>query len=221
MYITEGLGGRVSLRAGGNVEMYLPSNTNGTFNLNSSGESIDLKLTRQPVQIDQEIEARHYEFTLGDDGANIEVQTGGDIRISDDPVEPESLAGELERREEAWKEARDRRGGASWTGGYGFDRTSAWAEMVSRRAQEASRRAEQRAQQAMRRTEDQIRLAAEREVRRSMGFGPGVPPTPAPPRRDPVTEQERLMVLQMLQEKKITIEQAEKLLAALEGRFDS
>ena len=38
-----------------------------------------------------------------------------------------------------------------------------------------------------------------------------------PPRRDPVTEQERLMILKMVQEGKITIEEAERLLAALEG----
>jgi len=35
---------------------------------------------------------------------------------------------------------------------------------------------------------------------------------------EPVKEEERLMILQMVQEKKITIEEAERLLAALEGR---
>jgi hypothetical protein len=34
----------------------------------------------------------------------------------------------------------------------------------------------------------------------------------------PVTEQERLTVLQMLEEGKITVQEAEQLLAALEGR---
>ena len=40
------------------------------------------------------------------------------------------------------------------------------------------------------------------------------PPKPAAP----VSDDERLTVLKMLQEKKITIEEAEKLLAALEGK---
>jgi hypothetical protein len=35
---------------------------------------------------------------------------------------------------------------------------------------------------------------------------------------DPVSEEERMMILQMLQDKKIGLEQAEKLLAALEGK---
>ena len=121
-----------------------------------------------------------------------------------------------------------RRGSPAWSAGFGFDRSSAWADMVSRRAQEAARRAEQRSQAAMRRTEDQIRQAAERQGRHEYerGFGsfsgPPAPPTPPAPVEPaaPVTDQERLLVLQMLQEQKITVEQAEKLLAALEGRFN-
>ena len=35
---------------------------------------------------------------------------------------------------------------------------------------------------------------------------------------EPVSEEERLMILQMLQDGKITVEQAEMLLAAMEGR---
>jgi hypothetical protein len=41
----------------------------------------------------------------------------------------------------------------------------------------------------------------------------GVPTPPA----DPVSDEERMAILKMLQEKKITAEEAEKLLAALEG----
>jgi hypothetical protein len=37
------------------------------------------------------------------------------------------------------------------------------------------------------------------------------------PKSDPVSEEERLAILKMLQEKKITAEQAEQLLQALEG----
>jgi hypothetical protein len=49
---------------------------------------------------------------------------------------------------------------------------------------------------------------------------PPVPPAaPARPVKDSrVSEEERLTVLRMLQEKKISIEEAEKLLEALEGK---
>jgi hypothetical protein len=42
-------------------------------------------------------------------------------------------------------------------------------------------------------------------------------PTPPTPPSEPVAEEERLAVLKMLAEKKITAEQAEQLLNALEG----
>ena len=226
-YITEGIREKVTLRAGGNVEIYLPSNTSGRFNLNSSGEDITLDLNRQEGAPTQSIKSRHYEFTLGEGGAQFEAQAGGDVRVSDSGVEPKSITGELERLEKAWMDARGRSGGSGWSGGYGFDRTSAWADMVSRRAQEAARRAEQRVQAATRRTEEHIRQAAEREMHRSEHFGGFPPHPPRPPQppqppapAQPVSEKERLMVLQMLQEGKITAEQAEQLLTALEGRFN-
>lgn len=226
--VTEAIAGPVMLRAGGDVQVYLPSNAIASFVLSSNGEMISLELTRQAEQVQDTFETRRYEFTLGEGGPKIEVQAGGDIRVSDEIYEPEPLRGEFERRENAWKDARDRRGGSSWSNGFTFDRSSAWAEMVSRRAQEAARRAEQRAQAATRRTEDHIRQAADREMRRAehwANFGgfppvPPAPPTPPPPPVEKVTEQERLMVLKMLQENKITIEQAENLLAALEGRIN-
>jgi hypothetical protein len=225
VYLTEAVRERMILRAGGDMSMYLPSNISGSFSLNSGGEKILLDLTRQEGAQSQAIELRNFDFKLGEGGPRVEAQAGGDIRVSDAAVEPESISGDLERLENAWADARGRLGSPGWSVGFGVDRSSAWADMVSRRAQEAARRAEQRVQAASRRTEDQIRQAAEREMRRAERFGgftgpiPPVPPMPARPA--PVSEKERLMVLQMLQEGKITVEQAEQLLAALEGRFSN
>ena len=44
------------------------------------------------------------------------------------------------------------------------------------------------------------------------------PPAPPGPRPTPVTPEQRLRVLNMLNEGKITVEQAEQLLAALGGK---
>lgn len=227
LYITETLSEPVSVAASGDMWLYLPSNLSASFRLDSGGEIKELNLSGQS----QEIERRHYEFTVGEGGPVVEARAGGDIRISDETAEPGSITAELDRRENAWKDAREHQGIPSWSGGFGFDRTSAWADMISRRAQEASRRAEQRAQSAMRRTEEQIRAAAERELHqpgrdpRGVEFGrrwggPPTPPTPPQPPSEPVTESERMMVLKMLQEGKLTIEQADQLLAALEGRYN-
>lgn len=217
LYLTETVHAHISVRAGGEVEIYLPSQAPASLRLTSDSEYIQLHLAGQT----QEIENRYYEAEIGEGGSPIEARSGGNMRMSDAAAEPRSITDELERRENAWIESRDRRGHASWSGGFGFDRSSAWAEMISRRAQEAARRAEQRAQAAMRRTEEQIRMAAEREMRRQGFHGEHIHhPTPPPSPSEPVTEKERMLVLEMLREQKISVEQAEKLLAALEGRFD-
>jgi hypothetical protein len=86
-------------------------------------------------------------------------------------------------------------------------------ERLARKMEAAARKAEQRAQAAERR-------------RGSRGFSfswPGAPQPPGAPftpreQKEPVTEEERLMILRMLEQKKISLEQAEKLLAALEGK---
>ena len=43
-------------------------------------------------------------------------------------------------------------------------------------------------------------------------------PPPPPPPSDPVTDEERMSILRMVEQKKISIAEAEKLLAALEGK---
>ena len=108
------------------------------------------------------------------------------------------------------------------------------AERIAQRAREASSRAAERAQERMqraqerlqqkmeavkRRAEQRARSAqrrAEARERRSWGFEwPAAKPEPPV---EPVSDDERLMILRMLEEKKISLEQAEQLLSALEGK---
>lgn len=112
---------------------------------------------------------------------------------------------------------------------------------IEERAQEASERAAQRAEDKMRRAQERMarkmeanqrraeRRAAEAE-RRSRGMAiPPIPPIPAIPAipafgarsrsvNEPVSEDERMTILRMLEQKKISLEQAEELLSALEGK---
>jgi hypothetical protein len=91
----------------------------------------------------------------------------------------------------------------------------------------------------MERAQEKLRQNAERS--RTSGTHarhPGHPPSPPPPpsaRRfvwplseseqsdspvDTISDEERLLILKMLEEKKISAEEADQLLAALEGRGD-
>lgn len=97
------------------------------------------------------------------------------------------------------------------------DRMSAQAQERMRRAQEKL----ERKLEAARRREEQRAQAAERRVqsrgRRASNLAWAAPAAPQPPVKEPVSDEERLIILRMLEQKKISLEEAEKLLAALEG----
>ena len=114
------------------------------------------------------------------------------------------------------------------------------SQRILHQAQRASERATLQAQEKMRRTQEKLdrkfesmrhnaEARAEAEERRAQarskrawGFEWNTPPTPPTPPAPPdapkpaATDEERLMILRMLEEKKISISEAEKLLAALE-----
>jgi hypothetical protein len=121
------------------------------------------------------------------------------------------------------------------------------AEQIAAKARRAADRAQQAAEAAQRKAEayqrkaEKISEKAESRAgrRRTWGFTinvPNPPRPPAPPRppsmptrpivvptsprvvNDPVSDEERLSVLRLLEQGKITAAEAEKLLAALEGK---
>jgi len=104
-----------------------------------------------------------------------------------------------------------------------MERTQSHMEAAIRRAESAGRRTSIKIEAAMRRAEAKARAAEVRARRGQTNIHIGRwnwDETQAEPVQAaaPVSDEERLTVLKMLQEKKISIEEAEKLLAALEGK---
>jgi hypothetical protein len=103
-------------------------------------------------------------------------------------------------------------------------------QRIEERAREASERAAARAEEKMRLAQERLarkmeahqRRAEQRAVKHSMPRPPMAPMPPMPFRsksvNEPVSEDERMTVLRMLEQNKITLEQADQLLAALEGK---
>ena len=102
------------------------------------------------------------------------------------------------------------------------------AMQATMQAQRQSDRAQRRVDAAMRRAEEKMRAAERRShfmgVAGHGGFGrpfapvPPTPPIPPAPPSEPVSDEERLTVLKMLQDKKISLQEADKLLATLDGK---
>jgi len=96
-------------------------------------------------------------------------------------------------------------------------------EQAASHAQEKMRRAQEKLErklEAMQRQQKYRTQAAERQTRTGgkggWSFNWTAPPTPS--RSEPVSDEERLAILRMLEQKKITLEQADMLLSALEEK---
>ncbi len=88
-------------------------------------------------------------------------------------------------------------------------------DQIRRKVELTAQRAQRQADRAVRRADQKVRQAERHARRWNVNWSAGTnSATPAP---EPVSDDERLSILKMLQDKKITAEEAEKLLAALEG----
>ena len=147
-------------------------------------------------------------ITLGNGSAVVTLSAGGDIRVTN-----QSNAGDS---------AEDFGNFA----GIGMD-WSGFGERISRQVEQAARRATKQADDALRRAADsrkQFEEGVERRARVNVNAKMGrwnwdLSPkgVPVKPPTQQASEEERMVILKMLQEKKISAEDAEKLLSALEG----
>jgi len=213
-----GVQGNVNVNVGGDVIVYLDPKTDGNYSV-TAGDDILLVLPSKPnvtlsmhgdkIVVDLPgVEGRKSvakrSVVLGDGSANISLKAGGDVRVSD-----KKDAGEFA----------DEFGNFA---GLNFD-WSGFGEKISRQVERQVERAARRAEEAGRRAERH----AERRARKWRGkvnvgrwdwnIGPNGVITPPSPPSEPVAEEERMAILKMLQEKKISAAQADELLKALEG----
>ena len=104
-----------------------------------------------------------------------------------------------------------------------MERAQSHLETANRHAEQAGHRASVKIEAAMHRAEAKAHAAEVRARRGQAKIRVGrwnwdVTPHGSVQNSAPVSDEERLSILKMLQEKKISVEQAEKLLAALEGK---
>lgn len=190
--------GEYSITAGDDILLVLRTNANATLTM--SGDRINVDW---PGIKDEDLTERV--VTLGNGSAKISLKAGGKIRVSNNAEAGESV-------EEFGNFA-----------GLNFD-WSGFGERISKRVEQATARATKRVEEAARRAERHAERHAGRFARPgkhgpwNWDFGPKGVPNPPPAPSEPVSEDERMAILKMLAEKKITAEQAEQLLAALEGK---
>lgn len=200
MYLNPQPGNAYAVNAGDDILLVMPPKTNAMLTLSADEIEIDW----EGVENDEDATSRV--ITLGDGSAVVTLNAGGDIRVSN--------------RSDAGESAEDFGNFA----GMGMD-WSGFGERISRRVEQVTARAQRKADEAIRRAEQSMRDAEKKASRRgakavlSVGrWNWDISPKGVPiPSKHQASDEERMAILKMLQEKKITAEEAEKLLAALEG----
>jgi SHOCT-like domain len=236
-------GDSYSLEAGGNLSVEIPPDANLDIKLHSAGESIRLRLAGQT----QNLTASSHELTLGGGGAAMQLDAGGSILLQAGPAggfgqndEPDidedfvDFSDQISQQVEAQMQAVTRQINeqlASLTASmnqFGFseeqrerilEQARSSSERAAERAQEQARRVQEKLErklEAARRRSEMKNRHAERRTRRSFNVEIGV--QTAEPTSESVSDEERLMILRMLEQKKISLTEAEALLDALEGK---
>lgn len=232
--------GDVAINAGSDAVLYLQPKSAVKYAINAGSDV----LLRLPAQLDAELvlqggssesirvdlpdieafqEGRVRTLSLGTGLAKINVTAGDDVVVTSRADEWESMA-------EFDGNARDE----SFFSGAIPDFSSDLHERINQKVQEATlramekstraqARAQSRADAAIRRAEGKMRAHDRRMKAGGVFIGrwkssPERPSNPVTPTDQPVSDEERLTILRMLQDKKISMEDAEKLLAALEGK---
>jgi len=214
--LLSGTPAHTNLKAGGDVKLYLPPDlTDVKLSLYPSGE---LKI--QALGLDQTQEDSTFEHTFGDPNVTLEVYAGGDITLLDTPWANGEVVGDL-------------------SSAFSSETVSV-NQLIHEQVRKATELASRKIEEAQKNL-DQIKIEIKGDEFKIPKIKipdisiPGVPPIPGVPNvpgvpdmhkanvadqsadvRKKATDEERLLILQMLQEKKITVAQAESLFRALE-----
>lgn len=196
----------IRIKAGSDIDLFLPENANCQLDLKSGGENIKIHASGQEV----ELEGREFSVPLGNGGALVSLTAGDCVQVTD--------------REKAANREHDSVWDEEHWQNFGFD--------IGRKVREGLKIAGDSVDMAIKEAEKATKMAG-REVERVfrdldenryrpgshvnvVGFSMGKDQSAsAVPKAGP-SDEERMLVLKMLQEKKITVEEAEKLLNALD-----
>ncbi len=219
----------INARAGGDLVLLIAQNARARFEVISGAEDLRVEVGSRV----QRINTGNYDLVIGAENSEKgTLRAGGSVSISD--------------RQENWQPGTIDRFSALEERITARIRAKLQAADLSA---EITNRMNSKVQDAMRRAEERITAAMQRLETHGFGASggaaskppvppiPPVPPVPPVVRHDAfapeeasagvesvaqesVTDEERLLILRMLQEKKITVEQAEDLMEALEANAE-
>ncbi|MCZ7543815.1 MAG: hypothetical protein M5R40_09875 [Anaerolineae bacterium] len=211
--------------AGSDVVCRVPADTNARF----------IIVAPQEVRIDEDMasvvseEGDQQIVTFGAGDAEVYINAGSEVRLVSQPDDTESgfrfgvVSPELDLDFEFSLDLEEKMADVERILS---DKLAGLDERLRSTIESQAAKAEREAERLRRRAEKQaerLQRAAERRAKRfHVTWGtppePPRPPSPPAPQPTPVSDEERMMILRMVENKQISVEEAERLLAALEGR---
>jgi len=201
----------VRLAAHGDVRLTVPEGASAALDLTSRHDDIKVRLGDRLEVVKEE----HFDLELGEGSTKIKVESDGDVLVTDSMDELHHEHHNFDTIDHHIEEQ--------------VERLNRQIERATRLAQARTTHAEEVAERSAHKAEERLRRTTEKLQRRAMDYGfpfeaplgastpsAQAEPTPAPK----ATEEERMLILKMLQEKKITVEEADKLFEALEPKSE-
>lgn len=197
----------VRISAGGDIQMVVPSNANAQLMLAAGGE-----ISIQTGDNQAEFEGVANNIILGEGGSTIDLRAGGDISITDQEVIHFGFAKAFGHFDNNWDQFANN---IEKRVSQGIAQAMRSADSTVRQAEIASQKAQGKIDHAMQKLQEKGVFSE--HGKKFTGFTFEKPAEPPVVEKRGVSENERMIILRMLSEKKITVEEAEKLLKALEG----
>ena len=210
------LGGDIQLRAGGSIHLFIPENPDARFDLHNSGDSVEVGIGGKI----QKLRSATFKSIYRDGKSLIKLTAGGRIKLFDHPsgqINPDDFYSGAEKLEQKFEEKFKNGDFNSFQNRIDFD-LNQLDSLINENVERVTKLTEQRVKEAF----EKIGSIPEWKDFTCSNWGGTVREQSdvidQQKKTSHASEEEKLMVLKMLQEKKIDAVEAEKLLKALEGR---
>ncbi len=197
----------MTIHAGGDIKFFVGVKANAQLQLFSGGEEISVHACGQEADWEEGMVS----LPLGEGGSAIRMEAGDSITVTDQESAPRDFEDLIEETRKGWHDF-----------GVDLERTLRNSmNAVSDTIEDAVRKAEKASEMAGVKIELSNRARKNKgnnqdDKQKVVGFSYNEPASKAENSKNKMSDEERMMVLRMLQEKKISVEEAEKLLNALD-----
>ncbi|MCJ7625404.1 MAG: hypothetical protein MUO76_18045 [Anaerolineaceae bacterium] len=212
----------ITLQASDNIVLNLPLDADAKLKIKSRAEKIDFNLSK----ISETIKERNCELILGDGNQDIVLDAGEKVRITEQRIDPSEIVQLFDDLDDLWKKLREesnaRREASAKQVHWEIKMVEGAAQIAQDVIVEAGSFADLITDETIRQAEEHVRTALERVEQQIRNIGYDYWSDRYEDDEEissDITAEERLVIMRMLQENKISVEEADKLLEILENPF--